>query len=226
MAGEAQQQQAAGGQQQQSGQAPDATQQQQGQVAGQAPGTDPQQEGFNEPFDEARARSLIDKLRPYEKRATDAENALESAQQRLKEFEDADKTDMQKLADQVSNMTADLEASFRENRRLKVQVMAGGLGIIDPAAAAALIDWDALGETPKDDQLKAALTQMADDRPWLKGNQQQGQQTYRQDEEIRVGATNAGRTGQEQEPIKSFGSDRVREYHRRKALADQGVVRT
>lgn len=204
------------GDQQVQGQAPVDEGQQQ--VQGQAPVEDQQQpQGtglFDGPFDEARAKALIEKLRPFEQNAKELKGHLTDAQARLKEFEDADKSEVTRLSEQVNTVLENNKAILAENRKLRVQVRAATVGIIDPAAASALLDWAALGEEFTDAELDAALNQMATDRPWLKATGQ----VFRQQAPTDTPATNGSRTPQDQGARDvAPGMARVRQYYEKQA---------
>jgi hypothetical protein len=76
---------------------------------------------------------------------------------KLKEIEDKDKSEAQKLKEQNDQLVA-------QNRLFSVQVAAQKLGIVDPQAAALLLPAD----TPAE-QIELRLTEMLAARPWLKG---------------------------------------------------------
>jgi hypothetical protein len=139
---------------------------------------------FDGPFDPDRARALIDNLRTVEK-TLKQENA--DARKRLKEIEDAQLTEQQKLArdrDELAGKIPVYEARVRELAvNNEVLAEASGLGIISPKHAAKLLDqkaiqFDADGNPTN---VKELLSQLVIDAPWLKapavvaGEQGQGQ---------------------------------------------------
>ncbi len=76
---------------------------------------------------------------------------------KLKEIDDAGKSEAQKLKEANEALTA-------QTRLLQVQLTAQKLGIVDPEAAAALLP----ANTPSD-QIETQLALMLAARPWLKG---------------------------------------------------------
>ncbi|HKY51059.1 MAG TPA: hypothetical protein VJP45_07370, partial [Candidatus Limnocylindria bacterium] len=83
-------------------------------AAGGDPGQDPgtggatngggARDGFDGPFDEARARALIEKLRPFEKQANEQSKELEQLRTRIKEIDDAKLSETEKLNNRVGEL--------------------------------------------------------------------------------------------------------------------------
>jgi len=128
-----------------------------------APATPPAQAAGNPPAAPApaapapQAGTQLTDVSELQK-ALNAANA-EAARHRtkLKEIEDAGKTEAQKLKESNETLSA-------QNRLFQVQLTAQKLGIVDPEAAAKLLPAD----TPAD-QIENQLTLMLAARPWLKG---------------------------------------------------------
>jgi hypothetical protein len=129
--------------------------------------------GFSgDQFNPEVARALIDKLRPFETQAAQLNTQLTEAQQKLQEYEAEGQSELQQATTKIANLEADLAKERQKNRELNVRVLAGTAGIIDTEAAVALLKWDELGEQATEDQITAALTLMAKERPWLTVQQQ------------------------------------------------------
>lgn len=103
-------------------------------------------DGFDGPFDESRARALIEKLRPFEKQANEQSKELEQLRTRIKEIDDAKLSETEKLNNRVGELekrNADLEAQLAR-RDLQDDVAAAGrkAGALYPDALFKLIDPD------------------------------------------------------------------------------------
>src|SRR5262245_29970236 len=109
-----------------------------------------------------RARGDAAKYRK-QLRATEAE---------LKQIRDAQLSDTERRDQDFETLktaNGDLE---RENRSLRVQVAAAGLGIVDPEAAAALLDWTKVEDPSDPKQVEKALRELVKERTWLSGTAQ------------------------------------------------------
>ncbi len=100
------------------------------------------------------------------KRLQDAEKELGDSKTRLKEFEDREKTDSEKMADRLQAFEKEVADKNLEVRDLRVRILATEMGIIDSEAAQRLIDWDDIGSAEED--LKQALSDLLEKKPWLK----------------------------------------------------------
>jgi len=94
----------------------------------------------------------------------------QNLRQRLKALEDAALSDSEKIAKELDELKTTMSTKDAEVRSLRVEVLAARAGIVDPEAAAKLLDWEALGDdadNPK--KLEAALKQLVKDKPYLAG---------------------------------------------------------
>lgn len=108
--------------------------------------------------EEARreAKNLRDRLRAAEKERDDLKTA---------QMTDAEK--IQKERDDALAASSDLE---KRVRNLQVQVLAGKVGIVDPEAASALLDWTTIKDVDDSKEVEKALRDLAKSKPYLVGN--------------------------------------------------------
>lgn len=92
-------------------------------------------------------------------------------QNRLKAFEDAEKTDIERLSGQVTTLEEKLTKSQSRERDLRVQVMASRVGISPDAQAdaAKLLDWEKIEDPDSDALVEDALKELVKERPYLRG---------------------------------------------------------
>lgn len=92
-------------------------------------------------------------------------------QNRLKAIEDAEKTEVERLKGQVDTLTKSHERIAARERELRVQVLAGQVGVSPDARADAskLLDWDAIADPDSDADLEEALKALVKARPYLRG---------------------------------------------------------
>jgi len=116
-----------------------------------------------------QAKSVIEELRKenakHRKEGGTFKSELEKAQAKLKEIEDANLSESEKLKKQVQELLA---KDAESNRRLvdsKILVAASKAGFADPQDAIALIDRSALGENEKD--LEEAIKAVLKSKPYL-----------------------------------------------------------
>jgi hypothetical protein len=98
---------------------------------------------------------------------------LRKAEARIKELEDASKSDQEKLVEQNKTLTSEKGSLQETNRRLRAQVIAPRVGISADAAAqdaASLLDWSQIEDPDDDAQVEAALRDLVKDRQYLLGN--------------------------------------------------------
>lgn len=147
-----------------------------------------QQQNDGEKFDEARARALIDKLRPFEKEAGRLQREKTALEAKVAEFEKSKLTETERLQaerdDALKNATAaELRAKERAVRA-DVVIAAAKLKIVDPDAAHRLLDASAIEFDDAGDpkNIEKLLTDMVKTKPWLlaatqanSGNQTNGQ---------------------------------------------------
>lgn len=111
-----------------------------------------------------------------ESEAQEARREAKNLRDRLKKSEEEKAAlEAEKLSDneKVVKERDDLKKSNKElatrTQTLRVQVLAGKAGIIDPEAASALLDWKALSDPDDDAEVEAALKQLVKDKPYLAG---------------------------------------------------------
>ncbi len=92
-------------------------------------------------------------------------------QNRLKAFEDAEKTEIERLQGQVKTLEDSLGKTSARERELRVQVLAGQVGVSPDARADAskLLDWEKIEDPDSDQELEAALKDLVKARPYLRG---------------------------------------------------------
>lgn len=97
-------------------------------------------------------------------------------QNRLKQFEDAEKTDIERLTGEVKALTDKLTVSETRERDLRVQVMAARVGIAPDAQAdaAKLLDWSKIDDPSSDALVEDALKELAKEKPYLRGGVRHG----------------------------------------------------
>ncbi len=128
------------------------------------------------PFDPARAQATIDALRAEVKAGKTTATELAAAQAKLKEYEQAQLSETERLTAQLADAnarTTDLESKSQTALiRTAVEREAAKLGAVDPEVVYALIDrsdvklTDAGDVTGADKAVKALL----DAKPYLKGD--------------------------------------------------------
>lgn len=136
------------------------------------------QRTFDGEYDESRARALIDNLREAEKLAktqgAQARTELQQAQAKLKEYEDAKLSTEQRQTrdlDEYKDKVTAYESRMRE-MALWNEVLAesASLNIIDPRAAAKLLDSKAIkyGDDGEPTNVREELEKLLKDAPYLK----------------------------------------------------------
>jgi len=97
---------------------------------------------------------------------------LREAEKKIEELEGNQKTESEKLKSQHEKATKENAELSGQVRNLQVQVLAEDIGIVREARgdAARLLDWDSIEDPSDQDEVKAALTKLVEDRPYLRGN--------------------------------------------------------
>lgn len=92
-------------------------------------------------------------------------------QNRLKQFEDAEKTEIERLSGENKTLSDRLSASEKRERALRVEVMATRVGVTPEARADAvkLLDWDKIEDPDNDQMIEDALKDLVKERPYLRG---------------------------------------------------------
>ena len=86
-------------------------------------------------------------------------------QDQLDEYQRKERSELENLQADLGKYRGDMDNLKRENQKLSVQVEAAKLGIVDPEAAALLLDWTAIENGAP---VNEALANLLDTRPWLK----------------------------------------------------------
>lgn len=96
---------------------------------------------------------------------------LRDAEQRLKDLEDAGKSDLERAQEKVKTLEQEKQGLADANRNLQVQVLAEKVGITAAARedAARLLDWASLPSDPSQQEIEKALKDLVKDRPYLLG---------------------------------------------------------
>ncbi len=92
-------------------------------------------------------------------------------QNKLKQFEDAEKSDLERLTGENKTLSERLTASEKRERALRVQVMASRVGVAPDAQAdaAKLLDWGTIEDPDNDQMVEDALKDLVKERPYLRG---------------------------------------------------------
>lgn len=106
------------------------------------------------------ARKLRSENKSLRDRAKTAESRVQEFESQGKSREEKMQAELEKTGETVSKLTA-------ANRSLQVQVLASEVGIVDPLAAAKLVDWDTVEDVTDRDAVKAALENVAKAHPAL-----------------------------------------------------------
>lgn len=171
---------------------------------------DPTQPPVTTPPDKTFTQAELDKIlkdRLDRERAKTADYAqLKQAADRLKEIEDAQKSELEKLQERVTQFEQKVEQTAQENKRLKreakIAVIAGQLGAVDPydanfQMATQAIDPDGDGA---DDKIKESIEALKTQRPYLFGKAQPHIEPFNPD------------GGPGQPPVESVEQKRARIY--------------
>lgn len=106
------------------------------------------------------------KLRSEAKTLRDRLKTAEGELSKRKDSELSEQERLQKAHGELETRIGDLET---DNRTLRVQVAASKLGILDPDAAAKLIDWETVNDPTDRKQVEKALKALVSEKPWLSG---------------------------------------------------------
>lgn len=89
------------------------------------PTTDPKTPNFEGPFDEDKAKRLVENLRESERKLQEELKTLRPKAAEFDKLEESKKTELQKLTEQLTAETTKREAAELENLRLKVGAAKG-----------------------------------------------------------------------------------------------------
>jgi TolA-binding protein len=97
---------------------------------------------------------------------------LREAEKKIEELEGERKTQQERDADRAKKAEEERDAAVQNTRNLRVRVLAEDVGIVREARsdAASLLDWSQIDDPEDDDQVKAALEELVESRPYLMGN--------------------------------------------------------
>jgi hypothetical protein len=99
-------------------------------------------------------------LRERAKKAEDELAAIKTAQL----------SDTEKVQKERDDAKAAQAVAEKRSRDLQVQVIAQGLGVVDPSAAASLLNWENVSDPDDPKAVEKALRELVKDKPWLAGN--------------------------------------------------------
>lgn len=111
-----------------------------------ATNSNPQNPPWGDDFDPARAWKTIQHLRGRE---ADLEREKKEFADKVKDYEDRDKTETQKLQDRIKELESGSASKDEQVRTLTVQLEAAKRGIVDPEAAATFLNWKEYERDPE-----------------------------------------------------------------------------
>jgi hypothetical protein len=123
--------------------------------------------------DDGEGDSSADELKRTRAEAKNYRLKLRELEKKLEERETGDMSELQRAQKSAEDAQTRVSTLETENRGLRVQVAASKAGIVDPEAAAVLLDWDdiAAGDAKA---LDKALRELVKERPWLAGTARGG----------------------------------------------------
>ena len=120
-------------------------------------------------FDESYVKELRGEAAGYRVERNDLRKQVEDLSNKVKGFEDSNKSEIEKITERAATAEKALEAKEREiveaQIRYKVVSEATKLNIVDPDAAYKLIDLSLISEDPK--SVKKTLEALVKDKPFL-----------------------------------------------------------
>lgn len=90
-----------------------------------------------------------------------------AAEEELKRLKDAQLSDQEKTAKERDEERSRADAAEKRVRDLQVQVLATKVGIVDPPAASALLDWSKIEDPEDDKQVEKALRDLVKEKTYL-----------------------------------------------------------
>jgi len=135
-------------------------------------GTDDGAQGANSKTQDGDAGKTSAELSSVRKEAAKYRRERNELQRRVDELEGAQKSETEKLSDQVKAVQDKLSASLDRERSLRVRVLAGKVGIASDAQedAARLLDWDSVEDPDDDESVEKALKGLVKEKQYLLGN--------------------------------------------------------
>lgn len=109
--------------------------------------------------------------------AQEARKEAKNLRQRMKaiekerdELKGAQMSDAEKTTEERDKLREQAKTLAESNRTLRVQVLSSKVGIIDPEAASALLDWSKITDPEDDAEVEQALREMVKEKTYLAGN--------------------------------------------------------
>lgn len=94
---------------------------------------------------------------------------LRDAEKERDDLKKSQMTDAEKVQKERDDAVAAKAAADKRVRDLQVQVLAGKIGIVDPEAASALLDWSSISDPDDSKAVEKALKDLVKDKPYLAG---------------------------------------------------------
>lgn len=112
-----------------------------------------------------------DQIAKLRQEAANYRTQLRETQSKLKQFEDASKTDLEKAQGQVQDLNAKIAELEKRARKGVVLAVAGDVGIVKEARsdAADLLDWDQISDPSSEKEVEKALRNLVKEKPYLTG---------------------------------------------------------
>lgn len=101
--------------------------------------------------------------------AKNLRDRLRAAEKERDELKASQETDAEKLKRERDEAATGRTAAETRVRNLQVQVLASKVGIVDPEAAATLLDWSKIEDPEVTSQVEKALRDLVKDKPYLAG---------------------------------------------------------
>lgn len=95
---------------------------------------------------------------------------LRNAEKERDDLKKSQMTDAEKVQKERDDAIAAKATADKRVRDLQVQVLAGKIGIVDPEAASALLDWSSISDPEDSKSVEKALKDLVKDKPYLAGS--------------------------------------------------------
>lgn len=140
----------------------------------QVEGQEPETEEATDSFDREYVEGLRGEAAKYRTKLRDTQQEVESLTSKLKKFEDAQKSELERLTEEKAELerrAIDLEREMTESAiQADIKIQAAKLNIIDPEAAVVLIDRnDITYDEGKVTGVDKALKKLLKEKPYLTG---------------------------------------------------------
>lgn len=110
----------------------------------------------------------VEEARKLRSEAKNLRTRLKANEDELSKLKNAGLSEEEQRKAELGERDEKIGTLEKQNRALKVQVAASKVGIVDPEAAAALLDWDQVDDPDDPKSLERALKQLVEKRPWLR----------------------------------------------------------